>query len=96
MRAGKRGQAAVYAKKKKWAEMDASEKLGYVWVILYFGLIAATAAAILYPAFEKWREENKAEKQGWLRSGQNAGFAALFKENGPNGPFLASGRSEKA
>lgn len=47
-----------------WNRLDTSEKLGWVWLGLFFILILATALTILVPAWQKWRAEVEEEEKG--------------------------------
>ena len=53
------------AKRKKfdWDAMDRSERLGYIWLILFWLLVFGTAFSIMAPAYKKWKAEGAAEEK---------------------------------
>lgn len=44
---------AAKKRSRRWADLELSEKLGYVWVLLFLILILGTALGILGPTFFK-------------------------------------------
>jgi hypothetical protein len=59
------------AMKRRWNEMELSERLGYLWLASFVALVLATAATIVGPPVLRWWNEPPAEEAA-VQEGQPA------------------------